>query len=217
MGWILTSLERLAEVTQNEQNWELEEQHLYEKKDWLWSFNLLGPGAAVWNGFGIVPLPNLNALQDLSSTLWVHGLVSLFFFFFACFPPKQPCLVLHGKSSWPSYPLGPPAQAWPLPQYLHSTPKEEILSAFRHWGEWNLVQRKQKETVFRFPFLKKDVQASFTLLFPMNTVGLRRRAEKKGELGPTLVLNPRQVPNRYEFHFPLLIAGQLYVTIPIFY
>lgn len=53
---------------------------------WVWSTSTL----------------SLNpVLQDLgASNPSVHGLVFHFLF------PKQPCLILHGKSSFPSCPLG---------------------------------------------------------------------------------------------------------------
>lgn len=43
--------------------------------------------------------------------------------------------------------LGPPAQAWPLPQYLYSTHRKTYAVPFGA-GEWNLVQRKQQKQNF---------------------------------------------------------------------
>lgn len=147
-----------------------------------------GNGACIGGGVGHGPLtswdlvlryetglssyrlyPNPNALQDFSSSPWVYGLV------FVSFSPNNIAWYCMENQVFL------PAHLGHCPG-LASSPVSSQRSVQRppqcpRTEEWNLGQRKRKETdqVFLFPSQGGCFQASFTPLFPLSTAGLWRK------------------------------------------
>lgn len=113
--------------------------------------------------------------------------------------------------------LGPPAQAWPLPQYLYSTRRKTCAVPFGA-GEWNLVQIKQQKR----NFLVTSSQGgcfwfSSCLCFLWVQLGWEGELKRKGNgVQPVQVWVRDRCPADVSPTFPPFIAGQSYVTILLY-
>lgn len=131
---------------------ESKERCLFGRRGWLWSLNLQEPGASLWNGlWEYCPYCNPSALWDLGAlNPRGDGLVFHFFSF-----PKQPCLVLYGKSRFLSTCSELPGQIWP-PLSLSTAFTRKAFSVLLGAEGRGTVQRRRKETEFAcFPFSRR--------------------------------------------------------------
>ena len=131
---------------------ESKERRLFGRRGWLWSLNLQEPGAVLWNrALGILPLPQSQcALGPRRSQPTADGLVFHLFSF-----PKQPCLVLYGKSRFLLYPFRATRQIWPAPSLSTAFARKAFSVLFGARGR-GTVQRRRKETEFAcFPFSRR--------------------------------------------------------------
>lgn len=181
MGWVLTSLERLAEITRNELN----------KTGSPRNSTYMGRGV----GYGHLTswdlvlryemglewyclYPNPNALQDLSSTLWVHGLV--FLFLFVSLQNSLAWYCMENQVDLPTH-LGHLPKPGLFPSIFTALPRKSFSVLRRHWEEWNLVQRKQKETEFsRFLFSRRMFRLPSHFSFPWVQLDWRGGLKRKG-------------------------------------
>lgn len=104
------------------------------------------------------------------------------------------------------------AQAWPLPERLRSTCKEDLTVLSGTEGEWDLVQRRQKETEFSPLLFSRKVsglpshpsfpwvQACFLPAAVVQSGCGGGRNERETGSSPSLCL--RHVHSRCESYFP---------------